>query len=700
MRCCPPDFPYWWESDQNCHASAYQQKSCSVPDGSSSECDCNSNSDCPSSYPFCQESYPSPISDGYDACVSSQPEYCGNGVCASSESYYSCQQDCSSSAPSGSIDVDVRYSSGANANSPIPGAYVYLDGSLKATTSSQGKASFSALYGQRTVKVSCPDSSLCEARTVNVDGSRYLNFGCSCTVVRGELLVKVRSLYTSSSEEGYPVFNVYVFLDGSYKGLTNQFGNLYISNVNQGSHKLGLALNISDEIGSEPYEHRYSADLSTQENFSEFVVNIMLPEVPSISSAGAGLGFATVSRYNSSYVPDVGVAAVLVGAVVIGFAAWSYVGYAKCVEETDDWWSAVRSQLWHAVSCNAVGIPLTMAVDKDLLGNCMRKSAAISRNTFEKCKLEFVDVVLSVIPGEWVVKATGKVFVTIKGAAYSVPYVEKYLGYSFKVIKESDVYIKLSDGASEFGYKVTAAGLKIQDNIVGLIAKIFGSPEVSAATDKSAGDFFSKAKFPDLGITGKDRGNIKGALGQKVWGISMDTTGEVLIREGESFFRPSGPPGKLYKENSNFKLIFNKEGKLDISKKPFSPLDNLGDLDDFYVINDKPIAIEVKTQPAANFDKDFAGRWVLSPQGLKWEEGLTTKMIKRLNAVKDVTGKEPEFIFVIPKGEFRKSKYLPNFLADLRKAGFKNVGYIELPKGNVEFDKVTKRIFEEVNPVK
>ncbi|MBI2142439.1 hypothetical protein HYU15_03055 [Candidatus Woesearchaeota archaeon] len=120
------------------------------------------------------------LSDGYDACLASEPEYCGNGKCAGSENYNNCQQDCSSSAPKGNINVDVTYSKGANANKPIPGAYVYLDSTLKGTTGSDGKKSFEAGYGQHTVKVNCPDSSSCESRTVSVDGTKYSGFACNC----------------------------------------------------------------------------------------------------------------------------------------------------------------------------------------------------------------------------------------------------------------------------------------------------------------------------------------------------------------------------------------------------------------------------------------------------------------------------------------------------------------------------------------
>ncbi len=177
LRCCPPEYPVWWETDNQCHASQYKEPSCQIKDGSSAECDCNKHSDCPASHPFCEEEYPSPISDGYDACLAEEPKYCGDGDCSGSENYANCPSDCESFAPKGKINVDVSYK--AN-NKPISNAYVYSDDVLKGTTDSYGKKSFEASYGQRTIKTECPDKTLCETRTINVDGTEYVSFACSC----------------------------------------------------------------------------------------------------------------------------------------------------------------------------------------------------------------------------------------------------------------------------------------------------------------------------------------------------------------------------------------------------------------------------------------------------------------------------------------------------------------------------------------
>ncbi len=179
-KCCPTGYPYMWNSDYLCHTTPEQVVTCTVPDGLSSQCDCNSNSDCPADKPYCEENYPAPISDGYDACIASEPEYCGNGKCVGSETFSSCVSDCGQLAPKGTISVDVYYSSGANANKPISGAYVSIDGVQKGTTDNSGKKSFEASYGSRNVKVECPDGAFCAEKTVGVDGIEYVGFGCGC----------------------------------------------------------------------------------------------------------------------------------------------------------------------------------------------------------------------------------------------------------------------------------------------------------------------------------------------------------------------------------------------------------------------------------------------------------------------------------------------------------------------------------------
>ncbi|MBI2143804.1 hypothetical protein HYU17_01470 [Candidatus Woesearchaeota archaeon] len=182
--CCHKDYPYWWDSDGQCHSSPYSPPPpCPVPNGASASCDCDSDSDCPSGSPYCGEGgslYDIRTSQGFHACLATKPKYCGDGSCEGSETYGNCAADCASSAPKGAIDTDVVYHSGSLKGKPIQGAHVYLDDSLKGNTDKDGKISFEAGYGRRTVKVECPDSSFCDSKTISVDGAEYNNVRCTC----------------------------------------------------------------------------------------------------------------------------------------------------------------------------------------------------------------------------------------------------------------------------------------------------------------------------------------------------------------------------------------------------------------------------------------------------------------------------------------------------------------------------------------
>ncbi len=184
-RCCPTGYPYLWKSDWLCHTTQEPQK-CSVPDGTSSNCNCNSDAECKaadSSRPYCGNGgslYDVRTPQGYHACLSLKPKYCGDGSCEGSETYSNCQTDCGGLAPKGTITTGVVYYGGSLKDKPIQGAYVSLDDVRKGTTDANGKINFEAAYGYRTVKVTCPDSTFCDSKTINVDGAEYNNVRCSC----------------------------------------------------------------------------------------------------------------------------------------------------------------------------------------------------------------------------------------------------------------------------------------------------------------------------------------------------------------------------------------------------------------------------------------------------------------------------------------------------------------------------------------
>ncbi|MBU1005404.1 MAG: hypothetical protein KJ561_06245 [Nanoarchaeota archaeon] len=229
--------------------------SCTIPDGSSAGCDCNYNSDCPSSNPYCEDEYPSPVSDGYDACLVNPPKYCGDGVCNNGETLQTCQNDCSSK--DGRVYVDVKDSIG----NPISGSYVYSDNSFKGTTKNNGKLDFSAAYGNRNIKVNCPDGSYCNTKSVYVNGDEYSYFYCNCNI---NDMDSDGDGWTDYEEE-------HIFLTDKYNSEDNfcsQFKVVYIANDFQKMVMPNFLVNIvlpdivAMEYGGRISESSYTAPVS------------------------------------------------------------------------------------------------------------------------------------------------------------------------------------------------------------------------------------------------------------------------------------------------------------------------------------------------------------------------------------------------------------------------------------------------------
>lgn len=65
-------------------------------------------------------------------------------------------------------------------NYPIYGARIYVDDDYRGSTDTQGKYSFSVLFGYRDIEVNCPDFSYCGSRQVYVNGNEYVYFDCNC----------------------------------------------------------------------------------------------------------------------------------------------------------------------------------------------------------------------------------------------------------------------------------------------------------------------------------------------------------------------------------------------------------------------------------------------------------------------------------------------------------------------------------------
>lgn len=309
---------------------------------------------------------------------------------------------------------------------------------------------------------------------------------------------------------------------------------------------------------------------------------------------------------------------------------------------------------------------------------------------------EVAFVGLSVIPGAWLVKAAGKLFVTIKGAVYAIPYVEKFLGYGIKVVKESDTVIKVVDGAKEFGYKLIGGSLQLYDNIVGMLVKVMSNAGVKKEIAEAVGEMLRATTAADFKAAGlKTLDEMVGELGERVAVKTADIAANALVKEGAVFLRPTGKAGEVFASSSNYKIVYDNKGKLQIWKNNGEGkfVHALGDFDDFYKINDRPIVTEVKTMQASLLDDLIPDKIRLFPPGIK--NGIKTKLINRLNAYKEVTGETSEVMIVIPKGEAVKSKKLQGLINDIRNAGFK-AEYVELEATFSEIEKVARKLSQEI----
>ncbi|PXF57223.1 MAG: hypothetical protein C4B59_15600, partial [Candidatus Methanogaster sp.] len=133
------------------------------------------------------------------------------------------------------IDVDNR-----NNDKPQPGAKIYLDDAYQGTTDSLGKKSVDVRYGSHEIRVDCPGGTGCGLQEFYVNGNEYLYFDCDCDTRLAALQVNVDNI------NGYPVANVYVYVDGEERELTCPFGYAYIENVPYGDRQIDIRYSITN----------------------------------------------------------------------------------------------------------------------------------------------------------------------------------------------------------------------------------------------------------------------------------------------------------------------------------------------------------------------------------------------------------------------------------------------------------------------
>ncbi|MEA1895625.1 MAG: hypothetical protein U9N36_10590, partial [Euryarchaeota archaeon] len=223
------------------------------------------------------------------------------------------------SCETGTIHTDVD---NINNNKPQPGAKIYLDGEYLGTTDSFGKKSVDARYGSHKIMVKCPAGTACGLQEFYMNGDEYLYFDCDCDTHLSALQVNVDNI------NGYPVANVYVYVDGEERALTSPFGYIYIEEVPYGDHRIDIRYSITnpDFLG----DYQKSLDITVDEE--KEVVNLIatLPGSSYIAQArslGDSSNFTRIESFTPQIVPAVAAMAV----IDIASVTWSTDEFCRCM---------------------------------------------------------------------------------------------------------------------------------------------------------------------------------------------------------------------------------------------------------------------------------------------------------------------------------------------------------------------------------
>ncbi|MEA1999079.1 MAG: hypothetical protein U9N61_07150, partial [Euryarchaeota archaeon] len=224
------------------------------------------------------------------------------------------------SCETGTIHTDVD---NINNNKPQPGVKIYLDDAYQGTTDSFGKKDVDARYGSHTIMVKCPDGTDCGLQEFYVNGDEYLYFDCDCDTHLAALQVNVDNI------NGYPVANVYVYVDGEERALTCPFGYAYIEDVPYGDHRIDIRYSITnpDYIG----DYQKSLDITVDEE--KEVVNLIatLPDKSQLAQArslGDSSSFTRIENFTPQVLP---LAAAAMAVIDIASVTWSTDEFCRCM---------------------------------------------------------------------------------------------------------------------------------------------------------------------------------------------------------------------------------------------------------------------------------------------------------------------------------------------------------------------------------
>ena len=206
---------------------------------------------------------------------------------------------------------------------PLAGAKIYLDNEFKGITNSYGKKDVYAFPGFRNIKVFCPDNSFCSETGIYVNGTIWEYFDCGCEIQKGNIQVNVDNI------NGYPVANVYVFLDEDYSkslGLTNPFGFTYIENIHYGEHKIDIRYKVTNPDYAGDYQVTQYINLNQPEQTVNFTAMV------SPSNIISELNGSHDGNFSGEVIPLVAIA---LGIVDVASVSLSIEEYCKCINDAD-----------------------------------------------------------------------------------------------------------------------------------------------------------------------------------------------------------------------------------------------------------------------------------------------------------------------------------------------------------------------------
>jgi hypothetical protein len=557
---------------------------------------------------------------------------------------------------------------------PLAGAKIYLDNSYKGVTDSNGKKTIDASYGFREVKVNCPNDNYCDTQTPYISGDTYLYFDCDCytTPQSTDLRIKLKTI-PQDYAEGYRIANVYVVIDDDYKGLTNQFGLLDIPLVGYGEHRLEVYLNIADDEGGKPSLHYGSTLFQVNEEYSEQTFVIQKEDYGAQNISHLIIGktqIITLSEYGEEATQQL-LPAVVVGALVIGGFIWDLGDFTQCATESESWWGSIGEYAWSKLSC------APYIYDKDKLAECNKKFESINQNALEKCKLKGAMLAANFIPAGWIIKG-GKLAIKFGKLTRILPHVDDAFKGGYRVIKQVGNKVTITDGVQHFRYTLISGSVKLTDNIAGMITKIAKKAPVNEEIAQKVANMLKEAKPFDIPRSKQGSvGSIQGVLGEKAGDDYIDFVKRSLESEKAVVKKVSGKADTVYKESEDYLFKHNDVGGIDIFWK-HGTKEQAGEIDRLIFVNEKPVIFEVK----GGSHGSIVGK--LNPA-----EIYNNKIVP----LKQLTGKDPEFVLLVPKGESAQvAKQISDMVNGLGNRGISYVSVDELPATAEEFEKAARRI--------